>query len=297
MKVSGFTFIKNGVRFYYPFIESLKSMLPLVDELIVNIGLPDDDGTENMIKKKIKDKKLKIIKSKWDPEFKVKSRILAQQTNIALYQCSGDWCLYLQGDEVLHEDDYDKIYESMKRNLNDNRVEGLLFNYIHFFGSYKTYVRSYHWYRKEIRIIRNHIGITSFKDAQSFRLDCKKLRVKESGGRVFHYGWVRPPEAMIAKKQFHDSLHHGDKVYNEEKEKYNIYFEFVNQIDPYMIDYFKGSHPSVMKERIKEWKYVFDKKMSKHKLSKRDIRYRISDWFANLTGIRVGEYKNYKLLK
>jgi len=97
----------------------------------------------------------------------------------------------LQADEVLHEDDYDKIYKSMEENLDDERIEGLLFNYIHFFGSYKTYIRSYHWYQTEVRIIRNHIGITSHRSAQGFRLDCRKLRVKESGGRIFTYGWVR----------------------------------------------------------------------------------------------------------
>ncbi len=295
MKVSGFTFVKGAVKFYYPVVESIKSMLPICDEVIVNVGLPDD-GTLKLIKG-IKSKKIKIIRTEWDPKFQYKSRILSQQTNIAMYQCKGDWCLYLQADEVLHEEDYDRIYKSMEQNLGDESVEGLLFDYIHFFGSYKTYVKSYHWYQKEIRIIRNRLGITSWKDAQSFRLDGRKLRVKETGGRIFHYGWVRPPEVMIAKKQYHDSLHHGDKVFTDEKDKYNIYFEFVDQIDPFMIGEFKGSHPKVMNKRIREWKYIFYKKKSKHKLTFKDLRYRISDIFANITGIRVGEYKNYKLLK
>jgi len=295
VKVSGFTFVKGAVKFYYPVVESIKSMLPICDEVIVNVGLPDD-GTLKLIKG-IKSKKIKIIRTEWDPKFQYKSRILSQQTNIAMYQCKGDWCLYLQADEVLHEEDYDRIYKSMEQNLGDESVEGLLFDYIHFFGSYKTYVKSYHWYQKEIRIIRNRLGITSWKDAQSFRLDGRKLRVKETGGRIFHYGWVRPPEVMIAKKQYHDSLHHGDKVFTDEKDRYNIYFEFVDQIDPFMIGEFKGSHPKVMNKRIREWKYIFYKKKSNHKLTFKDLRYRISDIFANITGIRVGEYKNYKLLK
>ncbi len=297
MKISGFTFVKNAVKFDYPIIESIKSMLPIVDELIINIGLPDDDGTLSLIKKNIKSSKLKIIKTEWNPKFTYKSRILSQQTNIALYQCKGDWCIYLQADEVIHEKDYDKILYAMKKNLNTPEVEGLLFDYIHFFGSYKTYVNSYHWYQKEIRIIRNFKGITSWKDAQSFRLDGKKLKVKETGANIFHYGWVRPPEIMIRKKQYHDSLHHGNKIFTTDKKKYDIFFEFVNQLDPFMISYFTDTHPKVMKKRINSWKYEFDKTKSRHKLSKRDIRYRLSDIFYKITGLKIGEYKNYKLIK
>ncbi len=297
MKVSGFTFVKDAVRFFYPIVESIRSMLPLCDEVIVNVGLPDTDGTLKLIQKNIKNKKVRIIKTEWDPLFKVKGRILAQQTNIPLYQCRGDWCLYLQADEVIHEDDHKTILRSMKDNLDDKKVEGLIFNYIHFFGSYNTYVRSYHWYRREVRIIRNHMGSTSWRSAQSFRVDARKLQVKQCPARIFHYGWVRPPEAMIAKKQYHDSLHHGDKVFTEEKENYDMYFEFTNQIDPFVIAEFNQSQPCVMADKVKQWKYIFDKSRSRHKLSAKEIRYRASDIFARLTGIRIGEYKNFKLLK
>lgn len=297
MKVSGFTFVKNAVQYHYPVVESIKSMLPLCDEVIVNAGLPDTDGTLNLLRKNIKNNKVRIIKTPWDPEFKVKSRILAQQTNLALYQCRGDWCLYLQADEVFHEADYKNIREAMKQHLHDNRVQGLLFDYIHFYGSYKTYVRSYHWYRREIRVIKNHLGITSWRDAQSFRVDGRKLSVKTANARIFHYGWVRPPEAMLAKKQFHDSLHHGSKADTEQKQKHEIFWEFVDQIDPFMIAEFNKTHPRIMKEKVKKWPYDFDKNKSRHKLTGQDIRYRSSDIFANITGIRLGEYKNFKLLK
>ncbi len=293
MKISGFTFVKNAVKFYYPIVESIKSILPLCDEFIVNVGLPDEDGTLKLIQKNIKNNKLKIIKTEWDPQLKVKQRIFAQQTNIALQHCKGDWCFYIQGDEVVHAHDHEKIFQSMKKNLNDERVEGLVFDFLHFFGGYKTYIKSYHWYRKEIRIIRNHLGITSFKDAQGFRVDGKKLWAKETGARIFHYGWVRPPEIMLQKKKVQDILHH--KTVDEEK--YKVYFEFVDQIDPFMITEYTGTHPQVMEKRIKEWKYVFDKKKSKHKLSLRDIRYRISDVLADVIGYRMGEYRNFKLMK
>ncbi len=297
MKVSGFTFVKDAVKYHYPIVETIRSILPVCDEIIVNIGLPDTDGTSKYIKKNIKNKKLKMIYTEWDPLLKVKGRIMAQQTNIALYQCTGDWCIYLQADEVLHESDYKKLLKSMKDNLKNDRVEALLLNYIHFFGSYKTYVDSYHWYQKEVRILKNHLGITSWRDAQGFRLDGKKLNVKQTECNIFHYGWVRPPEAMIAKKAYQDSLHHKNRIYNKEIEKKRLFFDFINQIDPFIINDFKKTHPEVMKDKVKKWKYVFDKSKSTHKLSSKEIRHRVVNIMYRIFKIKIGEYRNYKLIK
>ncbi len=198
MKISGFTFVKDAVKYDFPVTESIKSMLPLCDEVFVNVGV-SEDGTLELVKN-IESPKIRIIETEWDPDFKVKGRILAVQTNIPLYRCRGDWCIYLQADEVLHQQDYENIRECMRENLNDERVEGLLLNYRHFYGDYRHYIRSYHWYKKEIRIIRNHLGISSWRSAQSFRVDGRKLKVKECPLYVYHYGWVRDPYKMKKRK-------------------------------------------------------------------------------------------------
>ncbi len=292
MKISGFTFVKDATKYDFPVIESLKSMLPLCDELFVNVGVSRDDTLE--IVKSINDSKIKIIETQWDEKFKVKSRILAKQTNIPLYKCRGDWCLYLQADEVLHEKDYDVIVKCMENNLNNEKVDGLILKYYHLFGDYKHYVRSYHWYQKEIRIIRNHIGITSWRDAQGFRVDGKKLNVKECSAHVYHYGWVRDPYKMGNKKKYHDSLHHGNRnIEGEFKDRF--YYE--EYIDPYLIAEFKETHPAVMKERIKNWKLEFAPEKFHYKLSFKDKRHRVTDFIDNITGIKIGEYKNYNLIK
>lgn len=46
MKVSGFTIIRNGQKFDYPFIESIQSMLNLCDEVIVAVGNSEDQTLE-----------------------------------------------------------------------------------------------------------------------------------------------------------------------------------------------------------------------------------------------------------
>ncbi|MBN2406775.1 MAG: glycosyltransferase family 2 protein [Elusimicrobia bacterium] len=292
MKVSGFTFVKDAEKYDFPVLESIKSMLPLCDEVIVNVGI-SEDNTLRLVKS-IGDAKIRIIETVWDEKLKVKQRILAQQTNISLYKCTGDWCLYLQGDEVLHEDDYDAIMKTMRDNLEDKKVEGLLFDYNHFFGSYDTYINSYHWYRKEIRVIRNHLGITSWRDAQGFRVDGKKLHVKGCPARVYHYGWVRDPAKMKSKKKYQKTLHHGNGSSTRE---YDDRFHYEEHIDPFLVGRFRGSHPGVMSERISQWKYPFEPGRFRRKLSPKDIRHRITEAVSRITGIKIGEYRNYILLK
>ena len=64
MKVSGFTFVRNAVKYDYPVVESIRSILPAVDEFIVNVGRCDD-GTLELIRS-IRDPKIKIVESVWD---------------------------------------------------------------------------------------------------------------------------------------------------------------------------------------------------------------------------------------
>ena len=292
MKVSGFTFVKDAIKFSFPVVESIKSILPICDELIVNVG-KSDDGTLDAISA-IKNEKIKIIKSEWDANFKYKGRILAQQTDIALAKCTGDWCFYLQADEVVHERDLDRILKRMEEELSDERVEGLIFNWIHFYGDYSTFINSYHWYQREVRIIRNFRGISSWSDAQGFRLNGRKLRVRDTGAYIYHYGWVRLPKAMATKKRYQDSLYHGngwEKEYKEEK------FEFLKHTDPAMLKKYTGSHPQVMGKRINEWQGEIDISKSTHELTFKDIRNRVSDFIARKTGWRIGEYKNFILIK
>lgn len=291
MKVSGFTFVKDAVKYDFPLVESLKSMMPLCDEIFVNVGVSEDDTLE--IVKSIKDSKIKIIETEWDEKFKYKKRILSQQTNIPLYKCRGDWCLYLQADEVLHEKDYDMIISCMEENLDNKRVQGILFDYYHLYGSYDTYVRSFHWYRKEIRIIRNRLGIQSWKDAQGFRADGKKLRVKACPAHVYHYGWVRDPHKMEIKKRYQRILYHGG---NDNTDLPDGRFYYEKDIDPHMVSEFNESHPAVMKERIDKWKYKFEPEKFSYKPSLKDIRCRVTDFIDRVTGLKIGEYRNYRVI-
>ena len=287
MKVSGFTFVRNGIKFDYPFRESILSLLPLVDEMIVNVPESDDDTLKAV--KDIGDPKVKIFETKWGGDIPTGGKILSHHTNLALQKCTGDWCFYIQADEIISELDYDKIRRSMDDNLSDKRVDGLLFDYIHFYGSYACVAAARNWYRREVRIIRNRKGIVSFADAQGFRYkDESKVSVAYTGAKVYHYGWVRPIDSMRTKTIAMDRLWHGDK-----KDEQNKNMEYKST--QYGLKKFRGTHPIVMKDRIKkqDWKFENKSKISTY----REFRYWLSDLFEKITGTRFFEYKGYKLIK
>jgi hypothetical protein len=287
MKVSGFTFIKNAVKYDFPLVESVTSILPLCDEFIIVHG-DSEDNTRNLIDS-INSPKIKVFDTAWNPNLTKGGLILSQQTNVALSKTTGDWCFYIQADEVVHEKYLPEIQQAMQTYLNDEKVEGLLFKYMHFYGGYKYVATSRQWYRNEIRIIRNNIGVRSFKDAQGFRLNDGKLNVKPINAYMYHYGWARPPQTMQKKmKYFHSLWHSKDWIDKNVLNEAEYDFSGMDSLE-----LFKESHPDVMKERIVKSSIQFNP--SKHKVKKSFIRSFL-DLIEKLTGYRIGEYKNYKII-
>ncbi|WP_343700730.1 glycosyltransferase family 2 protein [Chitinophaga sp.] len=293
MKVSGFTFVRNAVKYDYPVVEAIRSILPLCDEVVVSVG-DSDDGTLELIRS-IGSPKLRIVHSTWDDSLKEGGRILAVETDKAFDHVSEDstWAFYIQGDEVVHEDDYPAIRAAMERYKDDLRVEGLLFNYRHFYGSYDYLGDSRTWYNKEVRIIRNNKQIRSYRDAQGFRLNGEKLHVKPVAAWMHHYGWVKHPKEQAQKLKNSISLYFGK---DEEKaiERHGLKDAFdYSGIDS--LRRFTGKHPAVMQERIarKNWQFEYDVSRKNFKGLKRRVLY----WIEQKTGKRLFDYRNYKLLK
>ena len=288
MKVSGFTFIRNAVKYDYPIAEAIRSILPLCDEVVVMLGDSDDDTSALL--QSIGSEKIKVFDSVWDDSLRKGGEVLAAETNKALDKISpdSDWAFYIQGDEVFHEDGMPAVRSSMEQHLKNKDVEGLLFNYRHFYGSYDFIGDSRSWYRKEIRVIRNDQSIRSYRDAQGFRKNGSKLNVKPVDAFIHHYGWVKPPESMQAKQESFHKLWHSDKWVNENIATSDE-FDY-SQIDS--LARFQGTHPLVMQDRInkKNWSFDFDPTQKKLNFIKRILQL-----VENITGWRPGEYKNYKV--
>ncbi|MDZ7779059.1 MAG: glycosyltransferase family 2 protein [Gemmatimonadota bacterium] len=247
VRISGFSFVRNAVSLDYPLEESLRSILPVVDELVVAVARSSgerDDGTRAVVEG-LDDGRVRIVDAVWDDTRR--QEIYADLTNAALERCTGDWCLYIQADEVVHEDDLPRIRARAEALQADRRVEGLLFDYLHFFGDYDHLQTGHGWYQREIRMIRNGVGIRSVRDAQSFRYpDQTRLTVAHSGARIFHYGWVRHPARMQAKvREFWSHRKSPREVETEFGRAERFDYGPLGRLPR-----FTGTHPAVMRERI-----------------------------------------------
>ena len=292
VKISGFTFIRNGVELGYPFAPSIRSLLPLCDEIIVNVPRSADNTLERV--RTIGDPKIRVIESEWDETLRQDGLALSHHTNLALRECAGDWCVYIQADEVLHEDTAPVMRAVMERELLNPAVQGLLVDYTHFYGSYRTYVYSFGWYYQEVRVVRRDSNIRSCGDAQGFRtIDGQKLLVKKSGGHYFHYGHALKPQVAERKLRNLSSLYHDDAGVKEEVNRRPPRF----YDDDQKVKRFTGKHPAVMQELVAaaDWTYT-----SRNPL----IRFRRGYFWEDIalivkrcTGLTVGVHRNYRLVK
>lgn len=286
MKVTGFTFIRNGLKYDYPFVEAIESILPICDEVVVAVG-NSEDATRSAIQSL--GPKIKIIDTIWDDSLREGGKVLAEETNKAFAEVpeDSDWAFYIQGDEIIHENYLPKIKEAMLNYKDDKSVDGLLFDYKHFYGSYDYLGAANNWYRKEIRVVRSSKNIYSYRDAQGFRKDDnQKLRVKPVDACMHHYGWVKEPKAMQGKQEVFHRLWHDEKWMEKNVAKADE-FDY-SQIDA--LTKFNGTHPKVMEERIKRLNWEFDYDITQNNFS---IKDKLKNLIESLTGHRIGEYKNY----
>lgn len=258
-KVSGFTIVRNGIKYFYPFIEAIRSILPLCDEFIVNVGKSEDKTLDAI--KSINDNRIKLFLSEWDMSLREGGKVLSIETNKALEKCAGDWCIYIQADEVLHEKYIPVVKDALKKYLNDDNVEALKFRYKHFYGSYDYYQDNYRkWYFREIRAIKNFKNILSWDDAISFKhKDSSPVKYININAEIYHYGWVKPPDTMMLKRI---DMH---KLYHTEEEVKRLVSSMNNYDDLGNLKRFRETHPSVMRERIKLTNWNFDAKLESQK--------------------------------
>lgn len=311
MKISGFTFVKNATKLYFPVRQSILSVLPMVDEFVVALGKSDDDDDTLAEIQRINSDKIKIVHVEWDTEKYPKNTIFAQQTDLAKEVCTGDWLFYMQSDEAIHEQWLPQLKELCETYLDDKRVDGFLFQYKHFWGDYKHFHKNHVWYPKEIRLIRNDKKIHSWKDAQSFRkfetFDYsyenymskagKKLNVVEVPAEIFHYGYVRPPRVMGKKTKSNIETFSG-KENAEEFYKKSAYFDY-GPMDKLHV--FNEEHPTVMQDWIDDFHWQEDLRLSgsvtgEHRHDR--LKYRIISWFENhVFGKQLWGFRNYNIIK
>lgn len=299
MKISGFSYVRNGLTYAYPFIEAIRSILPLCDEFIMVVG-DSTDGTREAVEA-LNDPRIRIVDTVWDNS-ELKGRRYAIQANAGLDHCTGDWAFHIQADEVVHEDDLPLIREAMEKYLHDPQVDGFLFKFINFFGDYHHWGPSRRFHQHEIRIVRNTPRVRSYRDSQGFRLyDNPKEQWNEKGyklhvvplpARIFHYSHARNPFVQ-RKRQIE-----FEKGYFEEQFVENKFDAIRDHAYDYgNIDYlarFKGTHPAVMAKKVAAQDWAFKYNPSRHNMNLKEMVMKLLE---DLTGKQFFIYKNYRIIK
>ena len=286
--LSGFTLVRNAVKLDFPIVPAIKSVLEVCDEVVVNVGKSEDE-TRDLVAS-VKDPRVRILDTEWD--FTKKNIMLSIETQRAMDACRGQWGIYIQADEVLHERGAHILKEKVAEWDADRRVEGVLVKYLHFYGGFDHIATSRRWYRREVRCIRLGKDIRPYQGAQGFRVgpDYRKIQARVTTAEMFHYGWARPAKAIKEKLEISKTIYPwgGNRF---DKEQVRGFLEWIPLLKP-----FTGTHPAAAREWIAERAVDPERVIGPMKLKPEHVRYYISDWIERLTGARVFEFRNYVLV-
>lgn len=285
-QVSGFTLVRNATLLDFPLEASIASVLPGVDEMVVNVGVSEDDTLQRV--RGIGSPKLRVIESEWNPG--LGPAMLAEETDRARLACRGQWGIYVQADEVLADGGAVRLREMALARNDDPRVEGLLVDYLHFYGGFRHVARNRKWYRRECRVIRldPSLGIHSFRDAQGFRVgeNDRRIRAVLSGVKMHHYGWARPAWALVTKR----STDRGIYPWREHQDQERPLLPWIPGIRS-----FDDEHPAVLQPWLAE-RISDERLISPWYFDRRHPRLILSELVERLTGWRPLEYRNYTLV-
>jgi len=114
VKISGILSINNAVYLGYPFIEAVLSVLPIVDEFLINDGGSDDE-TPIYLKKlqKTFPNKIRLFNKSFYPSNFWEA--VDNSLNFLINKAKGNWLFEVQGDEVWHEKDILKVKETIEK--------------------------------------------------------------------------------------------------------------------------------------------------------------------------------------
>ena len=285
-KVSGFTLVRNAIKLDFPVEASIRSLLPVCDEVVVNVGRSEDDTLA--LVRAIGDPKIRIVETEWD--MTRRNTVLGEETLRAMRECRHRWGIYIQADEVLHERGAEELAAAIQRYDGDARVEGLLVRYLHFYGGFDTIATHRRWYRREVRAVRLDptLDIRPYQGAQGFRVgpEHRKIRARLTNAVTFHYGWARPAQALREKRELGKTMY----PWRDADERKPL-LAWIPGIRP-----FTGQHPVVAQAWIEPRRTDPDRVIAPRQFRWRFLRYYLSGAIERLTGVRVFEFRNYTLV-
>lgn len=287
MRISGFTIVRNAIELDFPVVESIRSLLPICDEVVVNVGR-STDGTLGLIRS-IDDPKIRIVETEWD--FSRGASVLRDETLRAMRACSHPWGIYIQADEVLHESGAARLAGTVRRAASDARIEGVVVRYRHLFGDPFTEAVNRRWYRREVRAVRldPDAAVHPYRDAQGFRVgpDDRRVRALLADAEMYHYGWTRSAAALRGRATIDRSLYPDRPDYQFDR----AVLRWFPGLRP-----FRDSHPAVAADWVERHRHDPERRVTPPYFEWEHLRFRVSDLIERLTGRRFFEFRNYELV-
>jgi hypothetical protein len=286
VKVSGFTIVRNAIKLDFPVEASIRSILPICDEVIVNVGRSEDETLD--LVRSISDPKIRILETEWDMDRR--NTVLGYETHRAMRACAHPWGVYIQADEVLHERGAQELAGAIQRWDGDGRVEGLLVRYLHFYGGFDTVATHRRWYRREVRAMRlaPELDVRPYQGAQGFRVGptYRRIRARQTGAEMFHYGWARPAWALREKRELGRTMY----PWRDADERLPL-LDWMPGLRR-----FEGTHPAPARSWIDSRRLDPERVIASRTFRWRFVRYYISTAIERLTGVRVFEFRNYEIV-
>jgi len=286
VKVSGFTIVRNAIKLDFPLEASVRSILPICDEVVVNVGRSEDDTLE--LVRSIADPRIRIIETDWD--MTRRNTVLGFETHRSMRACTHPWGVYIQADEVLHERGAAALAAAIQGSDGDPRVEGLLVRYLHFYGGFDTVATHRRWYRREVRAVRlsPELDIRPYQGAQGFRVgpSHRKIRARLTEAEMFHYGWARPAQALREKRDLGRTMYPWRNA--------DVTLPLLAWMPG--LQRFTATHPKTVQDWIDVRKFDPERVIGPRKFRWRFLRYYISTAIERITGARVFEFRNYEIV-
>jgi hypothetical protein len=286
VKVSGFTIVRNAIKLDFPLEASVRSILPICDEVVVNVGRSEDDTLD--LVRSIADPRIRIIETDWD--MTRRNTVLGFETHRAMRACTHPWGVYIQADEVLHERGAAALSAAIQSADGDSRVEGLLVRYLHFYGGFDTVATHRRWYRREVRAVRlsPELDIRPYQGAQGFRVgpSHRRIRARLTEAEMFHYGWARPAQALREKRDLGRTMYPWRNA--------DVTLPLLAWMPG--LQRFKGTHPKSVQDWIDARKFDPERVIAPRQFRWRFLRYYISTAIERITGARVFEFRNYEIV-
>jgi len=208
--------VKNAIKQGYCFIDSLRSCLPIADELIISEGFSEDDTLNHLCKFRTgnrRNTKIVLDQDQW-PESSYHGEAITEISTRAMQRATREWIYYLQADEIIHEDTVPHIKAIAK----SSEFNSASFPFHHFINKWEPAVDD-KYYKEAIRMIRRGRDISLMGDAWNFQGEVDPIcPAGHSPKPIYHFAWVFPPQNDI-KNIEHAKIYKNIPEYQEKMQK------------------------------------------------------------------------------